>query len=292
MEMLNILENFDLHASRAGTPATLHLLIEAFGRAYQDTFAYIGDPAVVPVPWDGLLSKRYARWIAQQIDPHKASFARTAGNPWEFQGEGTAPAGAVPPDAVERPAQAQHTTHLQVVDKERNMVSQLQTLGSLFGSRVVVPGTGILLNNNMMSFNPRSDSPNCPGPGKITWWPVTSTLVFRDGQPLLTVGAPGGLRIVTAVTQVILNVLDHGMGMQEAIAAPRLHCEGEEAWLDARIPEACRAELRAMGHRVNTTTEFIGSLNYAIPLGILIDEKTGTLHGGTDIFYPGVAIGY
>ena len=201
----------------------------------------------MPVPWEGLLSKHYARWIAQQIDPHRASFARTAGNPWEFQGDGTAPVGVVPPGAIERPAQTQHTTHLQVVDKDRNMVSQLQTLGSLFGSRVVVPGTGILLNNNMMSFNPRPESPNCPGPGKITWWPVTSTLVFRDGQPLLTVGAPGGLRIVTAVTQVILNVLDHGMGMQEAITAPRLHCEGEEAWLDSRIPEVMLCEAESHG---------------------------------------------
>ena len=293
MEMLNILEHFDLRASGPRTPETLHLLIEAFGRAYQDTFAYIGDPAVVPVPWEGLLSKRYAGWIAERIDRQRASFARTAGNPWEFQGDGTAPPGAVPPGAIERPAFAQHTTHLQVVDKERNMVSQLQTLGSLFGSRVVVPGTGILLNNNMMSFNPRPDSPNCPGPSKITWWPVTSTLVFdKDDRPLLTVGAPGGLRIVTAVTQVLLNVLDHGMGMQEAITTPRLHCEGEEAWLDNRIPAECYDRLRAMGHRINTTSEFIGTWNYALPLGILINEKAGTLHGGTDIFYPGVAIGY
>ncbi len=292
LEMLNILENFDLHASGPGTSATLHLLIEAFGRAYQDTFAYLGDPAVVPVPWEGLLSKRYAGWIAQQIDAHRRSFARTAGNPWAFQGDGTAPKGAVPPGALERPGQAQHTTHLQVVDKDRNLVSQLQTLGSLFGARVVVPGTGILLNNNMMSFNPRPESPNCPGPGKLTWWPVTSTLVFRGDRPVLSVGAPGGLRIVTAVTQVILNVLDHGMGMQEAIAAPRLHCEGEEAWVDSRIPEECCAQLRAMGHTINTTTEFIGSLNYAVPLGIRIDEQNGTLHGGTDIFYPGLAIGY
>jgi gamma-glutamyltranspeptidase / glutathione hydrolase len=81
MEILNILENFDLHTNGPFTPATLHLLIEAFGRAYQDTFAYIGDPAVVPVPWEGLLSKHYARWIAQQIEPQRASFARTAGNP-------------------------------------------------------------------------------------------------------------------------------------------------------------------------------------------------------------------
>ncbi|MBI3302891.1 MAG: gamma-glutamyltransferase, partial [Deltaproteobacteria bacterium] len=293
MEMLNILEHFDLRASGPSTPDTLHLLIEAFGRAYQDTFAYIGDPVVVPVPWEGLLSKRYARWIADRIDPQRASFARTAGNPWEFQGDGTAPVGVVPPGAVEKPALAQHTTHLQVVDKERNLVSQLQTLGSLFGSRVVVPGTGILLNNNMMSFNPRPDSPNCPGSGKITWWPVTSTLVFdRDGQPLLTVGAPGGLRIVTAVTQVLLNVLDHDMGMQEAITAPRLHCEGEEAWLDDRVSAECRDRLKAMGHRINTTSEFIGTWNYALPLGILINEKADTLHGGTDIFYPGVAIGY
>ena len=293
MEMLNILENFDLKANSPCSPQTLHLLIEAFGRAYQDTFAYIGDPTVVPVPWEGLLSKQYARWIAQRVGPQYASFAQTQGNPWEFQGDNTAPLGAVPPGAIEKPMHAQHTTHLQVVDKERNMVSQIQTLGSLFGSRVVIPGTGILLNNNMMSFNPRPDSPNCPGPGKMTWWPATSTLVFDgNGQPLLTVGAPGGLRIVTAVTQVILNVLDHGMGMQEAITAPRLHCEGEEAWLDSRIPEECCEKLRAMGHRINTTPEFIGTWNYALPLGILIKEKAGTLHGGTDIFYPGVAIGY
>jgi len=89
---------------------------------------------------------------------------------------------------------------------------------------------------------------------------------------------------VTAVTQILLNVLDHGNGHSGGHRAPRLHCEGEEAWVDSRIAEECCAQLRAMGHTINTTTEFIGSLNYAVPLGILIDEKNGTLHGGTDIF--------
>lgn len=297
-QMLNILEHFDLAALGPHSPEVLHLLIEALGRAYADTFAYIGDPAVVPVPWEGLLSKHYAAWIAERIDPHQASFSKTVGDPWAFQGDGTAPVGAVPLGAIGQAGLANlassdsHTTHLQVVDADRNMVSQMQTLGSLFGSRVVVPGTGILLNNNMMSFNPNPDSPNCPGPGKITWWPVTSTLVFRDGRPVMTVGAPGGLRIVTAVPQVIMNVLDHRMGMQEAISAPRLHCEGEAAYLDDRIPESTCDQLRQMGHPVTTTKEFIGTWNYAIPLGILVDEPAGTLHGGTDIFYPGVAIGY
>ncbi len=291
-EMLNILECFDLAALGPDSPAALHLLIEALGRAYADTFAYIGDPARVPVPWDGLLSKRYAAWIARHIDPHRASFAQTLGDPWAFQGDGSAPPGATPPGALEPLIDGGHTTHLQVVDKDRNMVSQMQTLGSLFGSRVTVPGTGILLNNNMMSFNPNPDSPNCPGPGKITWWPVTSTLVFRDGQPLMSVGAPGGLRIVTAVAQVLLNVLDHKMGMQEAISAPRIHSEGEAAYLDDRIPAASCARLRDMGHTITTTQEFIGTWNYALPLGILVNEQTGTLHGGTDTCYPGVAIGY
>ena len=89
-----------------------------------------------------------------------------------------------------------------------------------------------------------------------------------------------------------MNVLDHGMGMQEAISAPRLHCEGEAAYLDDRIPEATCEQLRAMGHAITTTRESIGSWNYALPLGIRIDEPTGALHGGTDDFYPGVAIGY
>lgn len=291
-EMLNILECFDLAALGPDSPEALHLLIEALGRAYTDTFAYIGDPAVVPVPWDGLLSKRYAAWIAEHIDPHRASFSQTAGDPWAFQDDSTAPTGAIPPGAIDRVIDGGHTTHLQVVDKDRNMVSQMQTLGSLFGSRVTVPGTGIVLNNNMMSFNPNPNSPNCPGPGKITWWPLTSTLVFRDGQPFLSVGAPGGLRIVTAVAQVVSNVLDHKMGMQEAISAPRIHAEGETAYLDDRISAANFAQLRGMGHTITTTKEFIGTWNYALPLGILVNEQTDTLHGGTDIHYPGVAIGY
>ncbi len=289
-QMLNILENFDLAGSGPQTPATLHLLIEALGRAYADTFAYIGDPAVIDVPYEGLLSKEYAAWIAERIDPRRASFSNTAGDPWVHQGQ--AGGEPMPSPAAERLGLDSHTTHLQVVDEERNMVSQIQTLGALFGSRVVVPGTGILLNNNMMSFNPDSNSPNCPGPGKITWWPATSTLVFRDGKPLMTLGAPGGLRIVTAVPQVLMNVVDHGMGMQEAVRAPRLHCEREAAYLDDRIPEATCEALREMGHSVTTTKEFVGTWNYAIPLGILVDEQTGELRGGTDIFYPGVAIGY
>ena len=289
-QMLNILERFDLAALGPHAPETLHLLIEALGRAYADSFAHIGDPAVVPVPFEGLLSKDYAAWIAGRIDPRSASFSRTAGDPWAFQ-DGGAKSGVAPPGEPRRPGLESHTTHLQVVDADRNMVSQIQTLGSLFGSRVVVPGTGILLNNNMMSFNPDPASPNCPGPGKITWWPATSTLVFRDGRPVMTLGAPGGLRIVTAVPQVLMNVLDHGMGMQEAVAAPRIHCEGEAAYLDDRIPESTCEALREMGHTVARTREFIGTWNYAIPLGIRIDERTGLLHGGTDLFYPGVAIG-
>jgi len=291
-QMLNILERFDLAALGPQSPPTIHLLIEALGRGYTDTFAYIGDPAVVSVPWEGLLSKDYAAWIAERIDPQRASFSRTAGDPWAFQGEGVAPAGAARPDASDRHGLESHTTHVQVVDADRNLVSQIQTLGSLFGSRVVVPGTGILLNNNMMSFNPDPNSPNCPGPGKITWWPATSTLVFRDGRPTMTLGAPGGLKIVTAVPQVIMNVLDHKMGMQQAISAPRVHCEREAAHLDDRIPQSTCDRLREMGHAVSTTKESIGTWNYALPLGILIDEKTGALHGGTDDFYPGVAIGY
>src|SRR6202023_3461901 len=175
-----------------------------------------------------------------------------AGDPWRFQ-----PAGAV---AGGSPGSAYSggdgcTTHLNVVDAERNMVSLTSTLGELFGSAVVARGTGILLNNGMTWFDPEPGHVNSISPRKRTLWAPTPPLVRRDGQPYLAIGAPGGRRIISALVQSLVNVLDFGLGVQAAVTAPRIHCEGPLTEVDGRIGSSVVDELERKGHQLKVIDE-------------------------------------
>ncbi|PYM08056.1 MAG: gamma-glutamyltransferase, partial [Candidatus Rokuibacteriota bacterium] len=186
-EILNLLEAFP--KARAGwrTVEGLHRRARAVRRAFVDRFAYLGDPERVEAPWDRLASKAYARDAARDLR----------------DGEARAPGRA------RRPA-TDCTTHVGVVDRSRNMVSLTHTAVSLFGSRVVVPGTGMLLNNGMIWFDPEPGKPNSIAPGKRALVNMTPVLAFRRGRPYLTLGAPGGRKIVSAIPQVLATLVDTG----------------------------------------------------------------------------------
>jgi len=186
---------------------------------------------------------------------------------------------------------ADHTTHLNAIDKDRTMVALTQTLGQGFGSGFVPRGTGIVLVDGMTWFDPVPGHPNSIAPGKRVLWAGAPTLIARGGAPLLAVGAPGGRKIMSAVTQAIVNIVDFGDGPQDAVNRPRVHDEGERLLVDSRIPEDVRAGLAALGHDVEVKEETLMSAWFARPNAILIDPNTGELRGGVDQMKPAVAIG-
>ncbi len=260
--ILNILEGYDVVGP--------HVISEACRRVYEDFFEHVGDPEQVRVPWEGLLSKAYAAAVRESISMERASTARAVVDPWRF----------------EKP----HTTHVCAVDRERNAVSVTLTLGNLLGSHVVVPGTGVVLNDMMLLFDPRPGNANSIAGGKWQATPVAPTLLLDRGQLLAAPGTPGGRRIPTAIAQVIVNLVDRGLGMQTAIAAPRLHTEGPEVLLDDRFEPAVFAELRALGHHVVAAEKTPCSFNFAQPNGIAVGAE-GDLQGGADPFTPAAAVG-
>jgi gamma-glutamyltranspeptidase / glutathione hydrolase len=260
--ILNILEGYDVVGP--------HVISEACRRVYEDFFEHVGDPEQVRVPWEGLLSKAYAAAVRESISMERASAARAVVDPWRF----------------EKP----HTTHVCAVDRERNAVSVTLTLGNLLGSHVVVPGTGVVLNDMMLLFDPRPGNANSIAGGKWQATPVAPTLLLDRGQLRAALGTPGGRRIPTAIAQVIVNLVDRGLGMQAAIAAPRLHTEGPEVLLDDRFEPAVFAELRALGHHVVAAEKTPCSFNFAQPNGIAVGAE-GDLHGGADPFTPAAAVG-
>jgi gamma-glutamyltranspeptidase/glutathione hydrolase len=249
-EALNLLEGFDL-GSESRTQALFHYL-EATRLAFADRNRWVGDPAFVDVPLRGLLSQGFA-------DERRCLIGETAnpspvppGDPFPPFGPGCPAGGAAVTTPAERPA----TTHLSVADRWGNVVSYTLTIEQTGGSGIVVPGYGFLLNNELTDFNPEPlfegvPDPNLPAPGKRPRSSMSPTIVFRDGRPVLTIGSPGGATIITTVLQILVEHLDRGASLPEAIAAPRVSQrnsdpgDAEPAFL--ATPEA--AALQALGER-------------------------------------------
>ncbi|HET8626237.1 MAG TPA: gamma-glutamyltransferase, partial [Thermomicrobiales bacterium] len=284
---LTILAGYDLGALGRDSVAATHLQAEAFRLAFADRYRYVADPRQVSVPWTGLLSPAYAAERRSLIDPERAAPAVEPGDPWRFDGGAPAPAGG----EVREGSPHSSTTTLAVVDRDRNVVSLTQTLVNAFGCGVVVPGTGVLLNNAMSWFDPRPGQPNSAAPGKRGLNNMNPIVVLRDGRPVLAAGAVGGRKIIQAVAQVVSNVLDFGLGMQDAVAAPRIDCSGPAVQVDSRYPASLPDGLAALGHRVQVLEESFHAYHFATPLGILIDPATGRLHGGVDPFRLSEAAG-
>jgi gamma-glutamyltranspeptidase/glutathione hydrolase len=244
VQMLNILEGYDLAALGHNSPGALHLLIEAMKLAYADRSEFLGDPDFVAVPVRGLTSKRYAAALRSEISRELARSAAeiAPGQARQYEGD--------------------HTTHYSVVDAAGNAVANTYTLNFFFGVGLVAEGTGVLLNNELDDFAAARNTPNAygllggdanaPGPRKRPLSSMTPSIVLKDGRPLLVTGAAGGSRIITSVLQVIVNAVDFGMEVGAAVAAPRVHHQWlpDEVSAERGIPPETIAALKAMRHSV------------------------------------------
>ena len=239
IQMLNILEGFDLRRLGFGTPASMHLLAEVLKIAFADRAAATADPAFVEVPVEAITSKDYAAERRAAIDK----------------------AGARHWTAAVAPRESAHTTHLTVADETGLVVASTQTINSLFGARIMIPGTGLIANNNMFLFDPRPGRTLSIAPGKRVTTSQSPTMVLRDGKPAWALGLPGGLRIFGAVMQALVNLIDHGMDLQHAVEAPRLFDQGHGLELEGGYGPEVQAALRAMGHDVLPVRVVGGGMN-------------------------------
>jgi gamma-glutamyltranspeptidase / glutathione hydrolase len=282
LEMLNILEGYNLAYSGPGSSDTIHLLVESQRRAFADRAEFMGDADFVKVPVEGLIAKQYATGLAKTIDPdHATPSARVkAGKPTG--------------------AESTETTHFTVIDGEGNVVTNTYTLNGGYGSGATARGTGILLNNEMDDFTSKPGVPNAYGllqsennaiaPRKRPLSAMTPTIVLKDGKVWFAIGSPGGPTIINTVLQVIVNVIDFGMNIQQAIDAPRFHHQ----WMPDHIQfepmginRDTRAALERKGH---VFAEKPGNMGDAE--GVMIDPKSGMRLGASDPRSGGVAVGY
>lgn len=249
IEILNILEGLDFAQNGPTSPTAIHLTASAMQRAFADRAAYLGDSDFVKVPVAGLLTKDYARTLRAEIHPTIAAPSRDlkAGNPWPFQ----------------NPHESKQTTHFTIMDSDGNTVASTQTINTEFGSGLVAEGTGILLNNEMDDFSAKPGAINAFGavgsrqnaiaPGKRPLSSMSPTIVFQKGRPILALGTPSGTRIITCVTQTILNYLEYKMPLYDAVASVRYHHQWSPDEIRVDPPgfsPTLTQKLRAMGHSV------------------------------------------
>ncbi len=301
LQTLHILSQLDLRGLDHNSPAYLHRFIEAERHAFADRYYYLGDNDVMDVPIDGILSQAYAAVLANELDLKATQFGHLGDtepwayyatqplhDPWAYEGRSTPSPTAAPSFA----ADGDCTTHFGVVDKDRNLVSCTQTAVGLFGSRVVTPGLGLLWNNGMIWFNPKPGATNSIAPWKRPLTNMAPLVALKEGVPALSIGAPGGRRIMNCNAQVFLNVAQFGMGMQEAIAQPRVDVSTKHVLADNRLAPETIDALAAMGHQLNVVEETAAHGYFATPLGILVNHERGTLHSGVDVFRIAEARGY
>lgn len=261
LAILKIVEGLDLASLGHNSAAYIQRVALAMKCAFSDRNPYLGDPRFSDVPVDWMISEKRAQFWRERIDsggPIRVSFAP-----------------AEPPD----------TTHVSVVDARGNCVALTHSLGASSGA--ITPGLGFMYNNSMVNFHPYAGHPNSIAPGKGRTTGMTPTVVCRDGRPVLVIGAPGATRIITSLAQVILNVLDFGMSVSDAVLAPRFDCQGDLIRCQARIPEYVCAAVRAR-HPIERMPQSHGGL--ALVHAIALDPATGRLSGGADAASGGMAL--
>lgn len=290
VEMLNVLEGYDLAARGVGSSASWHLIAEAMKLAFADRQAYLGDADFVDVPVAGLTSRAYAERLRARLNPPRWRRA-----PWTWR-EGEV---ALAVDGPGDPPAGAGTTHFSITDAAGNAVAVTQTINLLYGSGITVPGTGILLNDEMDDFATAPGQANAFGllatsaanevaPGKRPLSSMTPTIVLRDGEPYLVTGSPGGPRIITTTLLTILNVVDFGMDAAEAVAAPRLHHQWrpDEIEVEPPTPADVIEGLRRRGHSVR-----VGDREWASAQLVRVDRASGLHTGASDPRTDGEAIG-
>ena len=292
IQMLNMLEHYELGKMTHNSSDHLHLLAEVMKRAFADRAEYMGDADFVKVPVEGIISKKYADELVKTIDLQRAtpSSQIKAGTPATYE--------------------PTETTHFTIVDQEGNWVSNTYTLNGSYGSGVTAKGTGVLLNNEMDDFTSKVGAPNMYGllqsannaiqPRKRPLSAMTPTMVLKDGKVWFAIGSPGGPTIINTVLQVIINVIDYGMTIQQAVDAPRFHHQ----WMPDEIRfepfglnADTRKELERRGHlfpkrsggsgATEETVNYMGDAE-----GVMVDLKTGLRLGASDARRGGKAIGY
>lgn len=285
VQLLNILENFSFNGTEWGSSQYISTLAESMKYVYADRTDHLGDSDFYPVPVSELISKNYAKTIFEKIKK-----------------------GVIPSDEISSGikipyAESEETTHYSVIDKDGNAVSVTTTINSGFGSKVVVDGAGFLLNNEMDDFSSKPGEPNQYGllgstansiePGKRMLSSMTPTIVLKDGKPFIIVGSPGGSTIITVVLQVILNCVDFGMDINEAVNAPRIHHQ----WLPDiiylekfAVNNDTYSILKQMGYKFkdrNTAFRVLGSAQ-----AIMMDHEKNIIYGASDARRNGSAVGY
>ena len=282
LEMLNILERFNLREKGQNSSQTIHLIAAAAQRAYADRATYLGDPDFFSVPEGSLISKQYAAKLSRAIDSTRAIPSISVSQGSLENGEG------------------HHTTHYCVADRFGNAVSVTTTLNGLYGCKLVVDGAGFFLNNEMDDFVVKPGVPNMFGliggdanaiqPGKRMLSSMTPTIIVKNEKPFMILGARGGSRIPTTVAQIIVNVIDFGMNIQQAVDAPRIHYQ----WFPDKLycerlgfARDVTDNLQRMGYTVDSTVE-----SNAEAEAIMIDPGNGEFFGAPDPREEGVAIGF
>jgi gamma-glutamyltranspeptidase/glutathione hydrolase len=295
LEMLNLAEQLDLAQYPRYSTQCLHLLIEIMRQAWTDRLTYLGDPEADSGPVDALVDKRYARTLIAGISTNNAPSVSRPGDPWAFL---DMPAQPIAPFGD--PGESD-TTHVCAADRFGNVVTLTQTVGLPFGSCVIAPTTGVLLPDVTMWLNPEPGTPNSVGPWKKQLGHATPVIILKNGKLFAALGAPGGRPVVTAMFQTIINMVDFDMNVQQAIAAPRVHCLGadptdprgkpvHDVIVDDRIPAETVEGLEARSHRIHLCHETVTQSKFAKPLGIQFEDD-GTILGGVDIFRRSVGIG-
>jgi gamma-glutamyltranspeptidase/glutathione hydrolase len=271
LETLQILDHFDLARLEPFGAERIHLVSEALKRGFADYSAFVADPDFVEVPVAGLLAPAYAKSRAGEIRVDAITPRVRSGRP-----EG----------AAESPS----TTALAAMDRRGNVAVLTQTISDFFGAKVAVPGTGIVLNNEVKNFGSRGK--NAMAPGKRMRTTIAPTIVLEDGRPVAALATPGAARIVSTMTLLVSNLLDYRMGIQQAIDAPRFYArDSEEALaLEGRIPAPSQEALRALGYALDVHGDF--DLFFGGAQGILRDPATGRLEGGADPRRDGAVVGY
>jgi gamma-glutamyltranspeptidase/glutathione hydrolase len=303
IEILNILEGYDLAKMGDRSSQSMHYTLEAFRRAFFDRAEFMGDPDFAKIPVAQLIDKRYAKAWDETIDPAHATPSKDLKRPAIFSELEQYAAGHSP---VMAPHESNHTTHYSVMDAEGNAAAVTTTINDWFGSRVTADGLGFLMNDEMDDFSSKPGVPNADGliqssvnaigPGKRPLSSMTPTIVVRDGKTVMVLGSPGSSKIITTVANVLMGVVDYGMNIQEAVNAPRFHNQwmpdlvNVEQWFS---PDTVNA-LQHMGYNVEIGLHYGTNVvpYWSDAECIAVDAKTGERLGASDVRNGGKAVGY